>query len=321
MNPHTDLPAPRRTWFTNLVGAAAVCLGGIGSLFSAFALLLAIGKPYANSATDPLGILLIFILPPSTLLAGIGLLLRRPWARWWMILLMAGLVLLGVKSLLAADPLNAASASMPGAAISSIAVGGLVLLGLFSRPVRREFPTPKKSAAAFVPSAPPPLAAPASPHEENQGWRVGHRGRDLMFYEELHGGAWQWIEIDGEMLTGRAHHVIYFASPETWQGYPEWARARRQEIITRIKSRFREPDYEYQETGSVPRSIAPSSHVSPALSKRDGSIVPMLVFLLAIAAGSFWFAANGVKNGETRLSSASLGDLCVSAVQNPWQAS
>jgi hypothetical protein len=62
-------PTPRRTWFTNLAGAAAILLGGIGSLFSAFVLLLAIGKPYANSATDPLGIFLIFILPPGTLLA------------------------------------------------------------------------------------------------------------------------------------------------------------------------------------------------------------------------------------------------------------
>jgi len=42
-----------------------------------------------------------------------------------------------------------------------------------------------------------------------------------MYYEELHGRSWHRIEIDGEMLTGRAHHVIHFASPGRWLGYPE----------------------------------------------------------------------------------------------------
>ena len=51
--------------------------------------------------------------------------------------------------------------------------------------------------------------------------------------------------LDGEMLIGRAHHVIYFANPAEWRIYPEWAQGRREEIIGRIKSEFREPDYEY----------------------------------------------------------------------------
>ena len=68
----------------------------------------------------------------------------------------------------------------------------------------------------------------------------------MMYYEEKIDGAWQRIDIDGEMLMGRAHHVIYFAPAERWQSYPDWARHRRGEIIQRIKSQFREPDYEYQ---------------------------------------------------------------------------
>ena len=269
-------------------------------MFSAFALLMAIGKPYANSAADPLGILLIFILPPGTLLAGIGLLLRHRWARWWMILLMAGLVVLGVNGLFAPHGLDAAM-SGPAAdaskrftrigSIGSIAAGGLVLLGLFSRPVRREFEAPQRAAVPLVSA---PAAVAEAPEARSRGWRVGHRGRDQMYYEELREGTWQGIGIDGEMLTGRAHHVIYFASEETWQGYPEWARPRREEIIARIKSRFREPDYEYQEGGTVPRTISAPSH-------RDGIILPMVVFLLVIAAACFWFAAEGVRDGETRL--------------------
>jgi len=78
-----------------------------------------------------------------------------------------------------------------------------------------------------------------------RGWRVGHLGRDRVYYEEFREGAWRRLEIDGEMLTGPAHHVLYFASPEKWEAYPEWARGRREEIIDRIKSEFGAPDYEH----------------------------------------------------------------------------
>ncbi len=53
-SPHTA--APRRTLFTHLIGIAAILLGGLGSVFSAFALFMAIGKPYANSSPDVAGI-------------------------------------------------------------------------------------------------------------------------------------------------------------------------------------------------------------------------------------------------------------------------
>lgn len=76
-------------------------------------------------------------------------------------------------------------------------------------------------------------------------WRVGHIGRDCMYYEEYREGRWERLEISGEMLMGIAHHVIYFASREQWKAYPEWAQGRRNEIIARIKSRFAPPDYEY----------------------------------------------------------------------------
>jgi hypothetical protein len=78
------------------------------------------------------------------------------------------------------------------------------------------------------------------------GWRVGHVGRDGMFYEELHDGKWERLDIDGEMLHGtKAHHVIYFATEAAWPRHPEWARGRRTEIVERIKSKFAPPYYEY----------------------------------------------------------------------------
>lgn len=342
--------APRRTLVTLLIGVAALLLGALGSLFSLFALLLAIGKPYASAPPDPLGIFLIFLLPPGTLLAGIGLLRRHRWARWWMILLMAGLVALGVKGLVAPDHANPAYAPQPGPVADAVkravflqsatcvAVGALVLLALLSGPVRREFrrAAPRRAAPAGPPTLPAgPVAAttgpPPSLQDERLGWRVGHRGRDRMYYEERHEGSWRRIGIDGEMLTGRAHHVIYFANPDTWQRYPEWARHRRDEIIARVKSRFREPDYEYGENGSAfseasePTPIhrhnpagPPAPTERPPASRRDGTLLPALAALLLVAALCFWMAARGVARGETRLPARhGAGGTTVSRAEKP----
>ena len=65
-------------------------------------------------------------------------------------------------------------------------------------------------------------------------------------------GEWQRLAIDGEMLTDRSRHVIYFANEDTWRRYPAWARDRREEVITRIKGQSREPDYEYAGGGIGP---------------------------------------------------------------------
>ncbi len=128
-------------------------------------------------------------------------------------------------------------------------------------------------------------------HGSAQEWRVGHRGRDQMFYEECEKGLWRRIEIDGEMLTGPAHHVIYFASPDQWQKYPEWAKGRREEIVSRIKSEFRPPDYEYFENGYAP---APK----PSNPARKGAPFLMILFLLAIAAYMGWTTKKAMDVGS-----------------------
>lgn len=83
------------------------------------------------------------------------------------------------------------------------------------------------------------------PPPQSGGWRVTHTGRDQMLYEERANGRWRSLVIDGEMLLGPAHHVIYFRSESEWTRYPDWTQGRRDEIIARIKSRFQPPDYEY----------------------------------------------------------------------------
>ncbi len=113
--------------------------------------------------------------------------------------------------------------------------GHLIALLFFALPkdrTIRSVPLPETSGAPLAPGC--------------STWRVGHVGRDGMFYEEYREGRWERLEISGEMLMGPAHHVIYFDSPAEWvKRRPEWARNRRDEIIARIKSAFRPPDYEY----------------------------------------------------------------------------
>ena len=142
---------------------------------------------------------------------------------------------------------------------------------------------------------------------------MGHQGRDEMFYEESGKDGWQRIRLSGEMLMGRAHHVIYFDSPQAWLNYPEWARHRRDEIITRIKSVFRAPDYEYQGDGSD-RASPPSAFVTaiPARSpgpnvraavaaRRSGSfaLFGAIAVLLGITLAMGWLVLSGITKGET----------------------
>jgi len=131
-----------------------------------------------------------------------------------------------------------------------------------------------------------------------------------MYYEELQQGAWERIDIDGEMLMGPAHHVIYFATPERWLTYPAWARDRRDEIIARITSELRQPDYEYHGLTVAAAPSAVESNVSPAavsarmdVSQRAGSraLLGAVLVLNGLAAAMGWLVTSGVARGETYL--------------------
>jgi hypothetical protein len=148
-----------------------------------------------------------------------------------------------------------------------------------------------------------------------RGWRVGHQGRDQMYYEEWHEGAWQRLEVDGEMLMGPAHHVIYFASPERWRSYPAWARDRRREIIARITSEFRPPEYEYHGLDAGPGPVAPTAptestsaprppgHVGRNPSEPSGarSLLLVVMLLVAVSVATGWLAFRGARSGATTL--------------------
>jgi hypothetical protein len=180
--------------------------------------------------------------------------------------------------------------------ITGVAAAMLVIL--LSKRGRAEFPRP--SGKGDVLDHPPRDEVRQS---DGQAWRVGHTGRDQMYYEERCGDTWRRIAIDGEMLSGRSHHVIYFASPEIWSRYPEWARSRRDEIMARVKSEFREPDYQYADGGTAPScespQPAPPANVRPMKAPEFRALVIALIVLLGITAGTAWLVASGLRNGET----------------------
>jgi hypothetical protein len=79
------------------------------------------------------------------------------------------------------------------------------------------------------------------------GWTVEHSGRDRIVYREVVRGRLEDFVLDGEMLMGTPHHVVYVPGAEKWEHTaPAWARGRREEIVARIRSRLREPGYEYE---------------------------------------------------------------------------
>ncbi len=246
MNSNTSSIPSRRSLFVTVLGCFVIIASALASIISVLSGMMFLVGSYGTSGGMTLEGLMILAGPPMTLVAGIALILRRRWAYYYMLLLFIALIAYNGYHLSRGSTTQSTHISPGGVPTTTLAskgkgsvpvmAAGIALLaGLLVRNVRAEFrPTSNevtRAADASIGSA---------------KWRVGHTGRDCMFYEELRASVWERIEIDGEMLMGRAHHVIYFASERRWIAYPEWTHGRSDEIIARIKSQFREPDYEYQ---------------------------------------------------------------------------
>lgn len=291
-----------------IIGGAAL------SVISAISFLMLLARSYGTNTGGPLDWLIVLAGPPVTFVAGIGLLRRR--RRAWFCVIGILLALLAWQGWHMANPPSAETTtyvsprgvkttvigSGPGYSLPLIGACAGMLALLLSPRARREFARSQEKCQA--PPASPPAAPPAPQAMSRRDWRVGHTGRDMMYYEERHGGGWQRISIDGEMLMGRAHHVIYFAGPERWRSYPEWARHRRDEVIARIKSEFREPDYEYADggtTGAMTSAPAPSSgaaahRMTPSQLR---ALLLTLAILLGITAFMAWLVYGGLQKDET----------------------
>jgi hypothetical protein len=308
----TPPPLPRSRLLTALAWAA-IGLGALVIPISVIAALMVIaGHPGSRSA-EPLGALAVFAGPALVLGAGIGLLRRQRWAWWIMVGVLGAIVVSNVWTMIAVEtgPSHYISpAGVPTTVLKSralylspfVIVSGLSLAFLLTRRIRTECGV--NAPKSFRADQAPPVVQDAG-----RGWRVGHVGRDQMYYEERHDGAWQRIDLSGEMLTGRAHHVIYFRSPERWQEYPTWARHRREEIIARIKREFREPDYEYS-AAAIASADAAAQHITPPLPSTThrstrpstqgmGALILFIVIFLLLAAGMSWLVWSGLGNGET----------------------
>ncbi len=253
MNPPELPPAattkPRST-FVTLIAWLTMIAGILGLPISFITILMLLVKSYGTQTSDPIGFVIVVLGPAILLITGFGLLRRYWWARGAGILLLGILIADNAWTLIKGPRPTTTYTSASGVettvmgsgtnytSLPVIAICVGLLVKLSSAGVRDDFGAPPRQILAKTDTP-----VPAS---DQRHWRVGHHGRDMMYYEENISGTWQRIDIDGEMLMGRAHHVIYFASAERWQSYPEWARDRRAEIIARIKGEFREPDYEYQ---------------------------------------------------------------------------
>lgn len=283
--PAASAPSPR-SWFVTLLAWAVIVFSALLVPISLISGMMVMAGSHGTASAGALGFFTMVLGPPITLAAGIGLLWRRKWALVTIMVVLGGIAFSNGLNL-ARNASAPRSYVSPGGvpttvvpagpdyvvptAILVVVCAGLLVALLLPR-VRREFGfgigRSRPAAAAAGPSAagtpvarPPPAAAAtrSAMSDRERGWRVGHRGRDLMVYEEWRDGAWQRIDISGEMLIGDAHHAIYFASPQRWLEYPEWARHRRDEIMARIKSAFRPPDYTYADDQPPTGGASPAS--------------------------------------------------------------
>jgi hypothetical protein len=308
-------PPTRSAAAVTAVASLAIVAGGLGSIISVItAAMFAVGS-YGTKNAGALDALITIAGPPLTLIAGIGLLRRRRWAGFTIVA-----ILIGILAWQASDILSPAASedrtfvapngvltttmgSGPTYSLPIIAVCIAALAALFSAKSRAEFsPAPDPVMNDERPESGPTRGDydAAEERDTSRGWRVGHRGRDQMFYEERRDGKWQRIELDGEMLLGRTHHVIYFASAETWQRYPEWARHRRDEIIARIKSAFGEPDYEYADGGTARETVVPPVAAAQPMKRSElRALLAFLLIFLGITGGMTWLVGTGLQRGET----------------------
>lgn len=83
--------------------------------------------------------------------------------------------------------------------------------------------------------------------ENKRKWKI--RKGDNYTYEYLEmdeNGIWRNITFVCELYTKNApRHVIYVC--KNWEDYPDWAQTRKEEILNRMKSVLKDPEYTFIE--------------------------------------------------------------------------
>jgi hypothetical protein len=83
--------------------------------------------------------------------------------------------------------------------------------------------------------------------EAKRGWRIKARPAGAFAYEEQRDGSCVGFTMD-EITDYREppHHLQIMCSTR-WTEYPEWTHGRRNQILGRIRSELKEPDYVLKE--------------------------------------------------------------------------
>ena len=151
-------PSRPRSWWVTALAWVVIALGGVGTPLSFLALIMSVSHHYGSSGTVG-GFLTIVVAPPATLVAGICLLLRMRWARYFLIALSAFVLGWNLVQIPNRPPPEQVTISPSGVKTTTFSVGvgffvpfvvvsAVVLAWLFLPPVRADFARPRR---------PPPL--------------------------------------------------------------------------------------------------------------------------------------------------------------------
>ncbi len=83
--------------------------------------------------------------------------------------------------------------------------------------------------------------------ENKRKWKIRNGDNYTREYLELdENGVWRRISFTCESYKKNfPRHVIYIR--KNWENYPEWTNKRKEEILSRLKSVLKEPEYTYIE--------------------------------------------------------------------------
>jgi hypothetical protein len=116
--------------------------------------------------------------------------------------------------------------------------------------------------------------------DERRGWRMRSVKKGEWAYEEKKAGAWAGIPfIELAEPEKKSPHVIGIPRTATWETFPAWASTRRDEIISRIKSELKAPEYLFNEPDNAPPPLAADAPVvePPLLPEVSAAKPPKLL--------------------------------------------
>jgi len=144
------IPSASRSVLVTALAWLTIGAGALGTPISALALLMILAGGPGSSTTDPLGFLIVVVLPPAAIVAGIGLLRRKRWAHHFLVALLLW-ALAHNAYLLARGPIpqstHVSPAGVPTTVLATpvspytlptILVCACLILALLSRRVRTE---------------------------------------------------------------------------------------------------------------------------------------------------------------------------------------